>query len=616
MNTAKIGVVFLVSILALAGVGMSYAGYIDIITITGTATTGSVDMDLEEAYGTWYWKDTCVGEGHGDGHTRIVHKTELTGYMDDMYQADDEGKDLEAIGLGYYNDPDCYLDYSYATAFADETDDDLIHVEFKNIYPVEGTDVDYRLVMRLHYTGKTPARINPNGPSGGLNFDWGNVDLVDLDGDGNGDEPWLQWLLDQGKIDSSFFYDENPDDGPFNPGIDDNEIGICDQLHFCDRIWLVLEGEIPQNDAFQNLEGDMTLTIDLLQFDEIDDADCDNDQNLGGLTIWKYANPDDSGQSFDFTTTYQSSTVTDLTGSIQDTISTSEELSDGDLPTGTYTITETVPGGWDLYEIEIIGDDDSGSTKYLESNYVDVDLDEGEVITVIFKNEQVEGKPTPNLWTPGSLDPYIWAQPLAGLSDEYHFQVGLDNVPAEATYPDFYTGSYLGEKMYYPDMGDPYLLDFWGSWCIDEYFTFYNGRVKVVGSWYAEEPEWPADATDLNDKEMWNKVNYIINHKHDFSEASTTSFQYAIRNITTGRNLNYAGDIWADARAIAEAAHLNGANYWPQVEFEGHQPLFAVLLWPVDENGDLRMHEQDITNDGVDNPELVRDQVLVIEIDP
>ena len=56
MNKNKIGTVFLVSILALAGVGVSFAGLSDIITISGSVSTGTVDLVPKTYSGTWVWK--------------------------------------------------------------------------------------------------------------------------------------------------------------------------------------------------------------------------------------------------------------------------------------------------------------------------------------------------------------------------------------------------------------------------------------------------------------------------------------------------------------------------------------------------------------------------------
>ena len=57
MKTNKIGTIFLVSILALAGIGVSYSGFIDVIKVHGEISTAYVDFEIEKYSGTWVWKD-------------------------------------------------------------------------------------------------------------------------------------------------------------------------------------------------------------------------------------------------------------------------------------------------------------------------------------------------------------------------------------------------------------------------------------------------------------------------------------------------------------------------------------------------------------------------------
>jgi hypothetical protein len=57
MKRNKVGSIFLVSLLALAGVGISYAGFTDSIAIFGTVNTATVELDIVGWYsGTWVYK--------------------------------------------------------------------------------------------------------------------------------------------------------------------------------------------------------------------------------------------------------------------------------------------------------------------------------------------------------------------------------------------------------------------------------------------------------------------------------------------------------------------------------------------------------------------------------
>ena len=46
MNSSKIGTIFFVSVLALAGIGISFAGLTDIIHVYGSVSTATVDLDV------------------------------------------------------------------------------------------------------------------------------------------------------------------------------------------------------------------------------------------------------------------------------------------------------------------------------------------------------------------------------------------------------------------------------------------------------------------------------------------------------------------------------------------------------------------------------------------
>ena len=57
----KIGTVFLVSMLALAGLGASYAGFSDMITVYGEVATATVELEITGYSGTWVYKVLSTG---------------------------------------------------------------------------------------------------------------------------------------------------------------------------------------------------------------------------------------------------------------------------------------------------------------------------------------------------------------------------------------------------------------------------------------------------------------------------------------------------------------------------------------------------------------------------
>lgn len=58
MKGNKFGVLFIISVMALAGVGASYASWFDEVIVTGTVNTGHLRLELVEISETYVYKDT------------------------------------------------------------------------------------------------------------------------------------------------------------------------------------------------------------------------------------------------------------------------------------------------------------------------------------------------------------------------------------------------------------------------------------------------------------------------------------------------------------------------------------------------------------------------------
>lgn len=106
----------------------------------------------------------------------------------------------------------------------------------------------------------------------------------------------------------------------------------------------------------------------------------------GSLTIIKDAMPKDN-TPFWITTIYGA-----MGGAapFRDPLSNSATISNG--PAGTYHLGESVPAGWKLMDIIVTGDVDNGSVVNLTTAGAHIDLDNGENITVTFKNEKTSGR--------------------------------------------------------------------------------------------------------------------------------------------------------------------------------------------------------------------------------
>lgn len=118
--------------------------------------------------------------------------------------------------------------------------------------------------------------------------------------------------------------------------------------------------------------GTATAAIDL-DDQEVVTCTFENTQR-GSVTIAKAIQPTDAAQAFDFTGDFGAFTVTGGASTTFD-----------DLVPGSYDVTETVPSGWELVQIDCV-DPDGGSDFDLGASTATVDLDAGESVTCTFTN--------------------------------------------------------------------------------------------------------------------------------------------------------------------------------------------------------------------------------------
>ena len=119
-----------------------------------------------------------------------------------------------------------------------------------------------------------------------------------------------------------------------------------------------------------------TATIDL---DKNESITCtfNNSRDTGTITIIKAATPEDN-TPFDFTETIPG---TGTTFTLMDPSDASETFSN--VPTGSYSVTETGETGWTLDSIVCVDPDNGSSTAGATAT---VDLDDGETVTCTFNN--------------------------------------------------------------------------------------------------------------------------------------------------------------------------------------------------------------------------------------
>jgi hypothetical protein len=121
----KIGLLALAMVLVLGAMGVGFAKWSETIVISGTVTTGDVDVELVKVSGTWLLKL----DDHG---SEVVHMDGMTGPGGNV------------------------ISYAKVTETLDEGL--TVRGEFDNLCPIPNED--YVIDLLYHYTGSIPVRID------------------------------------------------------------------------------------------------------------------------------------------------------------------------------------------------------------------------------------------------------------------------------------------------------------------------------------------------------------------------------------------------------------------------------------------------------------------------
>jgi len=242
MKTAKIGAIFLISIMALAGIGAGYAAWTDTITIKGTVNTGDVDLDIVALSSTWVYKVP------GEESEIVVNHALIPGIH-------------ATVDPNAPSDP-AFLVASATADIVSLTDyaDNIVTVTFDNLFPCIYFCVD----VLWHYDGSIPVKINDivfqlDPTSDPLIADLFHGAIM-VRANENGDPVYADGTAINPELDPSEVIKMNPD-----------KIVIVDegtQLHGCDYVYGVVSLHVPQDDIYMNLDGSATLTIEVVQWNE------------------------------------------------------------------------------------------------------------------------------------------------------------------------------------------------------------------------------------------------------------------------------------------------------------------------------------------------------------
>ena len=254
MRKNKVGIMFLVSMLAMAGIGISYAGWTDTISVEGTVSTGNVDINLVAYSGTWVYKleDHGIARVHNRYYPTPTHEVP-TGAI--------------------FVEPNGWVAAGYATPTVGADNlivDDAVTLTYVNLFPCQDMVADFI----LHYDGSIPARVT--GPiiiattssENGLNFKGSGMNWLEYlytmydqtpygikinayriyppeNGQGNSND-WNDWVI--------------AEDEPVLPGY---------QLEECNYVYVEVIIHIPQDPHYMGLSGTFSTTLEVKQWNEV-----------------------------------------------------------------------------------------------------------------------------------------------------------------------------------------------------------------------------------------------------------------------------------------------------------------------------------------------------------
>lgn len=223
MKGAKIGALFLVSLIALAGVGAGYAAWTDRIHIYTRVQTGSVGWRIIDHSATYVWKIydcTNQPDPSGDCGTEILVDYDHNNWADALAFVNREYSDCTIIPVAQAE-----------TVIPTGYDDHYGRMLFNNLFP----DIDFKADFFIDYFGTIPAKIS-------------SIQVV---GDQGVITPYAVWTLKVNGVSYNW-----------------NEIfGV--QLHAGDTIYLELTIRFPENaDLMSMPRTECDIYINIVQWNE------------------------------------------------------------------------------------------------------------------------------------------------------------------------------------------------------------------------------------------------------------------------------------------------------------------------------------------------------------
>ena len=260
MKGNKVGTMFFISILVLAGIGISYAGFTDSIAIYGSVNTATVDIELVGWYsGTWVYKiwgftvtpiPPIFDYDVYDLANEILIIRGYAGHVATIADVSDwaaaNGGNAQLVSFSEAKEGTTH----------DETPYDVDFI-YDNLFPC----IDFSADFIFHYAGSIPAKID--------------TAII------HSENPWLQELWAMYQDDPAAGFGAYVEAYRCYPWIDEetgeitgwyidyeDPVDVGYQLHYCYYVYVKLVIHIPQDNDYQGLKGIFTAKIGVIQWND------------------------------------------------------------------------------------------------------------------------------------------------------------------------------------------------------------------------------------------------------------------------------------------------------------------------------------------------------------
>lgn len=502
MKGKKLGSLFLISILALAGIGVSYAGLTDSIYVYGHAETATVEFTDIEYSGTYVSKIYDQDINNYGSEIDVWQ-----GMVEDFVAPSPENGEVVswAIAKDPTDDPAIIPD----TIFAGEGYE--IYVDCQNLIPL----IPY--VADVHFTIQSiPVKF----------------ETIEYDILSDGDWDWITELMTgvypNGQFEATLRVVREV-------GGIETEVEVLPgmQIHPGEQLIARFFITIPQDNDFQGLTGSFAAHLGIIQWSDPCDGDTQNPE--GSIKVIKNIDEEGSNGDFDFTVTGPG-----IDGTSEFTLSAGEYFILSGLDLGEYTVTEDSQEGWELEGIDITGDYNSES---IVGNSITFVLEEG-VAEVTFDNKETEkiiDVPT----DPVSMQAYP-----TGLdaNDPSYFKTyinGNNPIPGYPLPPGPNSG--YDDGAYY-------------GWCVDTENAI--GSIVYQVTLYSSYDPLVYPGSETN----WSKLNWVINNKGDATafQIQHTIWKLTTGEFYNEGNAPYSSGTAADHAAIQQLLDNADGTFVPQ----------------------------------------------------